>query len=158
MSWNYDVESLDTNSKDQVRFLIGDTNTNDQQLQDEEIEFTISIRSSIWGAAASCCAALAASMSRLADTTTGELRTLYSSRARAYNARAGYYEQKSSELGGGLPLVGGISIADKLAAEIDPDRVPPQFNIGMTDNFNQPVAPAGNESGVPAPNTSSRTL
>lgn len=153
MSWNYNVATLNTDQKNQIRFLIGDTNSNDQQLQDEEIVFALTLRSSIWGAAATSCASLAASFSRRADTTTGELRTLYSSISRAYNARAAYYEGKSIELGGAMPLVGGISIADKLAAEADPDRVPPEFNRSMMDNFNQPVSPAGNESGVPLPNT-----
>ena len=47
---------------------------------------------------------------------------------------------------GALPgYAGGISIADKQQEELDTDRVPPQFNIGMDDNY-YPIAPAGNES------------
>lgn len=149
MSWNYDVTQLQEQPIFQARFLIGDTNDNDQQLQDEEIEFTLTLRSSIWGAAAMCCETLAAKLSRKADTVTGELRTLYSAQARAYNARAAYYEQQSAIFGGALPITGGISISDKINQEEDNDRVPPNFNVGMTDNLNQPLPPAGNEPGVP---------
>jgi hypothetical protein len=150
MSWNYNVADLGTNQKDQIRFLIGDTNTNDQQLQDEELQFSLTIRSSIWGAAATCCESISANLSRKADTTTGELRTLYSSLSRAYHARSMAYESKSVEMGGALPFAGGISIAQKILAETDPDRVQPAFSRGLQDNLNYPISPAGNEPSVPA--------
>lgn len=150
MTWSYSVSDLLTNTKDQVRFLIGDTDTNDQQLQDEEINYTLAIRSSVWGASAVCCDSIASKASRRADTTTGELRTLYSGIAKAYFARAAMYESKSAELGGALPFAGGITVSGKQLAELDPDRIPSNFNIGMTDNWNMPVAPAGNEPSVPA--------
>ena len=149
MAWNYNITQLLTNTTFQARFLIGDTNSNDQQLQDEEIQFALTVRSSIWGAAATCCESISANLSRKADTTTGELRTLYSSLSRAYHARAQAYEGKSAEMGGALPFAGGISIAQKILAETDPDRVQPDFSRGLTDNNNYPVSPAGNEPSVP---------
>lgn len=155
MAWNYDVTKLLIQQIPQVRFLIGDTNANDQQLQDEEIQFSLNIRSSVWGAAATCCESISANLSRKADTTTGELRTLYSSLSRAYHARAGSYEQKASELGGGMPFAGGISVLQKQMAELDPDRVDPIFNRGLTDNLNYPIGPVGNEPSVPTPNVGS---
>ena len=155
MTWSYTTTDLLTNTKEQVRFLTGDTNANDQQLQDEEIQFSLTIRSSIWGAAATCCEAISANLSRKADTTTGELRTMYSNLSRAYHARSMAYEQKSAELGGGIPFAGGITISGKILAETDLDRVPPNFNVGMTDNLNYPIQPAGNEPSIPTsgPNT-----
>ena len=149
MAWNYDVTRLLSNTVFQVRFLIGDTNDNDHQLEDEEIQFSLNVRASIWGAAATCCESISANLSRRADTTTGELRTMYSNLSRAYHARAAAYETKSVEMGGALPFVGGISIAQKILAETDLDRVQPAFNTGMTDNNNYPLAPAGNEPSVP---------
>jgi hypothetical protein len=146
MTWSYTVSDLTTSSKDQVRFLIGDTIANDPQLQDEEINFALTIRGSVYGTAAQCCLSISAQLSRKADTTTGELRTLYSSQAKAYQARAAAYEVKSSELGGALPLVGGISYTDKENAVLDQDRVAPEFVRNITDNTNQPIAPAGNET------------
>ncbi len=148
MTWTYNVSTLLTNTTYQVRFLTGDTSANDPQLQDEEIVFTLNLRSSVWGAAAMCCGSIAANASRRADTSTGELRTHYSEVARAYFARSAMYETKSAEMGGALPFCGGITISGKALAEADLDRVPPNFNVGMTDNVNYPVAPAGNETSV----------
>ncbi len=155
MSWTYNVSEIMTMPVFQARFLIGDTNANDQQLQDEEIAFSLTLRSSIWGAAAMCCESISANLSRKADTTTGELRTLYSGLSRAYHSRAMAYEGKSAEMGGALPFAGGITISGKILAETDLDRVPPNFNVGMTDNDNYPIQPAGNEPSVPTsgPNT-----
>lgn len=149
MAWNYDPTKLQTSVKDQARFLIGDTVSTDPQLEDEEINFALRVRGSIWGAAALGCAAIASNLSRRADTTTGELRTLYSSQARAYAARAAMYENQAASRSGSLPYAGGISVQDKISNQGNPDRVAPNFNVGMTDNMNQPIAPAGNESSIP---------
>jgi hypothetical protein len=49
-----------------------------------------------------------------------------------------------------MPYAGGISIADKQMQELDADRVPPGFQIGMDQN-ELPVAAAGNESDLTPP-------
>ena len=152
MTWNYDVTSLGSTPLFQVRFLIGDTFSNDQQLQDEELNFTLAQRGSIWGAAAMACRSIATNKSRLSDTVTGELRTMYSSQAKAYNARAAQYEDFAAVRSGALPIVGGVSVTEKLNQEADPDRVTPAFNRNMTDNLNYPISPAGNEPAVSIPN------
>jgi hypothetical protein len=41
MAWTYDPAKLNDSPKDQIRLLIGDTNENEQLLQDEEIQFYI---------------------------------------------------------------------------------------------------------------------
>lgn len=133
----------------QVRFLVGDTIPADQQVQDEEITFALTQRPSIYGAAAVVCRSLAARLSRQADVVDKDLRTALSARAKAYSARAIEYDGKANARGGGLPYAGGLSIADKIQNENNPDRMQPQFNIGMEDNY-LPVAPVGNE-GTPSP-------
>lgn len=145
MTWSYSLAGLAAGSqKDIIRFMIGDTLTNDQQLQDEEINFCYSFRLSTYGACAQACEALASQLSRKADTVTGELRTLYSGQARAYAKRAIDYENYAAVTAGPLVYAGGISIIDKLIEDADPDRVSPQFNLGMMDNF-IPIPSAGNE-------------
>lgn len=144
MTWTYDIAALATTPLYQVRFLIGDTLTADQQLQDEEINFSLAQRPSIYGAGADCCRALASKLSRQADSVEGNQRIMYSSRAKAYALKAGEYETKAAVRAGALPYAGGISAADKLLEELNADRVTPQFNLGMTDNF-LPVGPVGNE-------------
>lgn len=153
MTWTYNVALLQSKPLFQARFLIGDTIENDPQLQDEEIDFTIATRGSIWGAAAMACRSIATLKSRLSDTVTGELRTMYSSQAKAYNARAAQYEDMAAIRSGALPIVGGVSITEKVNQETDPDRVSPNFNNQMQDNLNYPLPPAGNEPSVPTPNT-----
>jgi hypothetical protein len=149
MSWTYDSSQLESSTLMQVRYLVGDTKQTDQQVQDEEINFALSQRASIYGAAAIVCRSLASQLSREADTVDKDLRTVLSARAKAYSARASEYETKAVVRGGGMPYAGGISIADKIANEQDTDRVPPQFTINMDDNY-LPVGPVGNE-GTPQP-------
>jgi hypothetical protein len=147
MTWTYSVDDLASSAKDQVRLLVGDTLTTDQQLQDEEILYLLTTRSSVYGAAAECCRSLQAKFSRSVDQSAGGTRTMYSQLAKAYGVKAAEFEQKAATSGGNLPYAGGISIADKTAQEQDSDRVSPQFQIGMQDDF-LPVPPAGNESDV----------
>lgn len=144
MSWTYDPAQLPTSTMMQVRFLVGDTVSSDQQVQDEEITFALTQRSSIYGAGAIVCRTLAAKLSRQADVVDKDLRSSYSQRAKAYAARANELDTKANARGGGLPYAGGLSISDKIQNEQNPDRVQPQFNIGMEDNY-LPVPPVPNE-------------
>ena len=149
MAWSYNPAELMANQTFQVRYLIGDVNANDPQQQDEELDFALSLRGSIWGAAAMACESISSNLSRKADTVTGELHTQYSALAKAYHARSGYYESMSAARSGALPVVGGISVTEKINQENNQDRVPPNFNVGMTDNNNQPLPAAGNETSIP---------
>lgn len=144
-TWTYDPALIATSQLMQVRRLIGDTNDKDQQLFDEEINWAISQRGDSYGAGADCCLQLASKYSRDVDTVQGELHRLYSARQKAYSARARDLNRISALTGKGAPYAGGISQADKQTQVANADRVAPQFNIGMTDNW-QPVGPVGNET------------
>jgi len=146
MTWTYNPAQIGTVPFMQVRLLIGDTTLAKPLMQDEEIKFVLRLNPSIWRAAARCCRTIAGSYSRDADTIQGELKQVYSVRAKAYLALAAKYDNDAVALGGGVPYAGGISVMDKLQQEIDSDRVPPQFNIGMDDNLVIPVGPVGNET------------
>lgn len=148
MTWSYDLAALATNKKNQVRLLIGDTVATSPQMQDEEIAFALTQRGSIYGAAADICRALSAKLSREADTVDKDLRTMLSTRAKAYASRARDLEIQAKARGGAMPYAGGISIADKIQQETDLDRVQPDFSRGMDINY-LPVAPVGNE-GTPS--------
>jgi hypothetical protein len=148
-TWSYDPTQLigtsPTNMLMQVRRLIGDTNQADQQLYDEEINFAISQRGDIYGGGADCCRYLAAKYSRDIDTVQGELHRLYSARQKAYSARATELNRIAGFSGRGAPYAGGISVTDKMQNENNSDRVAPQFNLGMHENW-IPVGPVGNET------------
>lgn len=143
-AWTYSGDPSLSN-KDAVRYLIGDTVSSDQQVTDTEILFALSQRTNIYGAAALVCRSLASRLSREADVVDRELRTSYSTRARAYLRMASEFEMQSSVRSGALPYAGGISVSDKQRQVNDTDRVKPQFNIGMDEN-RYPVGPAGNET------------
>jgi hypothetical protein len=145
VTWSYDITQLATSPLMQLRWLIGDTLVKDPQLQDEELAFALSQRTSIYGAAADSCRALSARLSREADSTQGPLHALYSSRARAYAARAGDLEVRAMARSGGLPYSGMVSKADYEQMEQDPDRIAPQFGIDMEDN-RLPVGGVGPET------------
>jgi hypothetical protein len=148
MTWTYVAASLASDPVMQVRYLVGDTRSSDQQVQDEEIGFALAQRPGIYGAAALVCRSLAAQLSREADTVDQDLRTTLSARASAYAKRAAAYEAQASARGGLAPYAGGISLVDKAVQSDSADRVPPQFDLGMDDDF-LPVAPEGNESEQP---------
>lgn len=145
MTWTYSVSQLATSSLMQVRYLMGDTKSTDQQVQDEEITFALTQRPSVYGGAATVCRALASRLAREADTVDKDLRTVLSARSRAYLRMATDYEMQAAVRGGALPYAGGISVSDKQSRESNTDRVQPLFNIGMQDNP-LPVGAAGNET------------
>lgn len=149
MTWSYGAYNLSASPKDQVRLLIGDTVQEDPQLQDEEIAYMLTQRTSVYGAAAECCRSLQAKFSRSVDQSNGTYKSSYSQLAKAYGVKAAEFESKAAMSGAGGPYAGGISVADKIQQEQNGDRVQPQFQIGMEDNDFMPVGPAGNESSIP---------
>lgn len=149
MTWTYNISTIATSPMTQVRRLIGDVIQTDQQIADEEITFSLTQRSSIYGAAADACRYIASQYSRKADVIVqspggGALKTNYSQQAKSYLAMAAQFENISVSRGGALPYVGGISVTDKANNEADTDRVSPQYNIGMEDNY-LPEGIVGNE-------------
>lgn len=134
MTWSYNTNLLATNAKDAVRLLIGDVVTCDQQMQDEEISYFVSVRSTLYGAAAECSRALAAKFSRSVDQQGGTSKVFYSQMAKAYTVKAMEFELKSAEFGAAMPYCGGISLSDKQLQELNTDRTLPIFTKGMMDN------------------------
>jgi len=146
--WTYNPSQINTSSLYQVRYLIGDTLEGDQQLMDQEINFSIASYSNVTLAAADCCRALQGKFARLVDLVQGELKTNYSNKAKAYFAKAIDLEQRGLIRGGAMPYAGGISIDDKMNRVLNPDRVPPQFNLLMFDDL-LPESPVGNQTPFP---------
>ena len=69
-----------------IRFLIGDTDTDDQLLQDAEINWIrTNAGRSVYQAAHDCCYTIASKFSRLATSkSVGDLSLSYSDRAKAF--------------------------------------------------------------------------
>lgn len=88
MTWSYSGDPSDSD-KDTVRFLIGDTDTDDQLLSDEEITFTLTEAGSVYQAAHDCAYAIASSFARAASSkSVGDMSISYTDRANAFYALA----------------------------------------------------------------------
>ena len=138
MAWTYDAANLDTATQagrlNVVRLLIGDVIEADPQLQNEEINFSLSETGNHYSAAAYCCRLLASKYSRMVNTQLdGALEAEYSDRIKNYNLLALQMEAFSKKYGGkGLGIsAGGIKISDVDLANKDTDRVKPAFNSGQ---------------------------
>lgn len=133
MTWTYSATDLSTDLA-RVRLMIGDTNTNDQQLSDEEIDFWISNSAGVMWAAAQCCRSLAAEYARRVDKSIGPASLTVSQRQKHYHDLALHWESQAARFTAIEPYAGGISVSDKDTVEGDSDRVTPSFAIGWDDN------------------------
>jgi hypothetical protein len=142
MAYSYDASDLNTTTNsgrlNSTRLLVGDTDSSDQQLQNEEITFALAQNgNNVYLASAYCCRLLASKYARLVDTQLdGALEAKYSDRVKHYNLLYTQLIDLSKKVGGkGLGLyAGGISVIDVESAEANPDRVKPAFKVGQFDN------------------------
>lgn len=133
MSWSYSGNPSAT-VLDEVRFLIGDTDTSDQQLSDEEINYSLTeTTQEPIGAAIISAQALKSKFSRKADKTVGDLRISFSQLVDHYSELVESLRIRAA-LNSATPYAGGISIADKKLVVDDTDRVVPAFKVGIHDN------------------------
>lgn len=137
MTWSYSGNPSDS-SLDEVRFLVGDTDSADQLVQNEEISYAIATESSSLLAAVRVLRALAGKWARKADKAVGDLKISYSQLQKSFLALADKLEKTElSPLTGGLkgtPYAGGISISDKDSVADNTDRAEPAFKRGLHDN------------------------
>ncbi len=134
MSWSYSGDPANSDL-DQARFLINDTDLNDQLLSDQEIEWAISEQSTIVLAAALCLRALANRFSRMVTRKVGDLWVNCSDLSKAFAARAKELDPNGATTGTllALPSFGGLTISGKEALDTDTDAVQPSFSRGMND-------------------------
>jgi len=145
MSWSYDASSLGTSTSGErlnsVRFLVGDTDTNDQLIQDEEITFSLTqTGDNIYYAASFVAETLAAKFSRKVDTKLdGTLSAEYSQLAEQYRLLAVGLKQQGQRYSGTTLGVsfGGITISGIDTNRDNTDRVVPSFR---RDRFRYPGA------------------
>ena len=87
MTWTYSGDPA-TNARDSIRFLVGDTDTNDQLVSDEEIAWTNSevtgsgtATTDLYTVAYRVMIAIASKFSRLANQAIGDMRVDLSQKA-----------------------------------------------------------------------------
>lgn len=130
-TWNYSGDPA-ASDLDAARWLMGDTNEDDQLASDEELLYALSQEGSPKAAAASALRVLAARYAREPQSKkVGDLSISYGQRAADLEARASRLEADEEGVAG--VRAGGISVADKLAERDDTDRTEPAFGRGMDD-------------------------
>lgn len=130
MTWTYDGDPSD-NTKDEVRFLVGDTNTADRLVEDEEINYALA-NESVYNAAATVSEAIAAKFAREADFSVDGLSKSLSQRSEHYRELAKKLRSRAS-VKAVTPYAGGTSISDKDSVDSDTDRVKPRFRRDQFD-------------------------
>ena len=136
MAWNYSGNPSDSDL-DQVRFLVGDTDSTDPLVLDEEIDFAISNQSTLPLAAAQVLRALATKFSRQASWKVGDVAaTNVAAVAKAFKERADELDPDGITLGDAklaAPKFGGLTYSEKDTYDSDTDAVQPMFKKGLND-------------------------
>ena len=141
MTWTYSGDPS-SSARDAIRFLIGDTDTNDQLLSDEEIAWVNTEASGsataitdLYDAGYRCCQAISAKLAREADKQIGDLSVKLSQRAAAYRLQGDDLKALSMRSSGvPIPYAGGITFSDKEIDQDNPDIFAGWFASGQFNN------------------------
>lgn len=134
MSWSYSGDPLDS-VLDEVRFLVGDTDAEDQLITDEEVEYLITRWNPIYGStimvAAMAAEAIAAKFAREVAYAADGVSVGVQELQQKFDALASSLrdQYKQYDIGGG-PDVGGVLYSEYP----DPTIRPTIFAIRQTDN------------------------
>lgn len=127
-------------STDEVRLLLGDTDTSDELLSDTEIQYFINTYGPGALAAAKAARTLMAKFARFVDSSVGEVSESASQRVEQFRLLAVELETQANA---NVPIfAGGVEVADSLTADQDASQSQPSFKRGQ---FNNPLA--GTSSG-----------
>jgi hypothetical protein len=142
MAWSYDPSNLTTDTTsgrlNTVRLLLGDTETLDQQVQDEEVIFALGqSNNNIYYAAAWLARTIASQYSRKVNTSLdGALSADYSDLQKHYTALAENLEYQGKKTGAALGVVaGGITKSGITTVRENTNRVEGSFR---RDRFRNP--------------------
>jgi hypothetical protein len=123
MTWTYSGNPA-ASALDQVRFTIGDTDTTDQQLSNEEITWLVSARGSAPLAAPYAAEAIAAKLARESDSSksVGDM-----SLSRSLSARSQKYYELAQR------LTQQAANFDPPVPWVNPNALGPEFAVGQMD-------------------------
>lgn len=151
MAWSYDETDLGTTTAsgrlNSVRLLLGDTNTNDQQVQNEEITFALAqSNNNIYYTASWCARTVSAQYARKVNTSLdGSLSADYSDLSKQYLSLAENLEYQGKKAGAVVGIkAGGISKTTVDGVRANTDRIAPSFR---RDRFRNPPSYSGDEYG-----------
>lgn len=139
MPWSYSGDPSKS-AKDTVRFLIGDTDKDDQLLQDGEIAYLLGLHNNApLNAAIKACDAITAKYARLSDEAQGQYKNTLSQKMKGIQSVAAMLRRRLA-IEGTQSWAGGISKSDKQANTDNSDRVEPKFRKDiMEDQLTSPL-------------------
>jgi len=142
MAWSYDPTDLNTATAagrlNVVRLLVGDTNTEDQQVENEEVTFSLAENGdNVYYSSAWAARAIASKYSRQVTTElSGALKAHYSDLAKQYKTLADSLEYQGKTSGAAVGvLAGGITKSRVEAVREDTNRIEGSFR---RDRFKNP--------------------
>ena len=133
MSWSYSGDPS-SSAKDAVRFLIGDTDTCDQLLQDAEIQYLLNFyQQAPMNTAIRACEAIMTKFSRQANESVGQVKIDFNQKYKAYRDMQRELQRRlaTEDM---VPYAGGISVSDIKTKEADSDVPKPDFRKHMMEN------------------------
>ena len=139
-AWTYASTAPNSSDRSWIRLRIGDTNSGDQLLQDEEIDAHISAEGNRYAAAALAAESVGAWFARRADKTAGRMTIAHSRASIAYFDLASRLRTEGATRV--TPYAGGIGVSDKETDEAAGDRVKPGFTARMFE-FPGGIEPGG---------------
>jgi len=132
MTWSYSGNPADS-TRDAVRFLIGDTDTTDQLISNEEINYFVTEFGNARRSASEAARSIAAKFARLMNRSIGGLSADFSAKYRQYLELADNLLSKE-EMSPVALYISGYSRSEKEAVELDTDREPTFSRKGIMDN------------------------
>ena len=108
MAFTYDASLLSSSELYQVRLKIGDTNSADAKLQDEEINYAISITTSVLAAAIKCCNLIVAKYAGDPDYSLGPHSVKASQRTKHYKELAAQLRTENINVNGVPSFTGPV--------------------------------------------------
>ena len=137
MTWSYSGDPS-KNARDQVRFLIQDTQETDQFLSDAEIDYLLTAEGNTRTAAARAAEIIGGQFARKCDESVGQVRISFSQKSKQYWELA-LRLKRDAAIKGACPFAGGISRADKETRRSDENRVRPDFIKSLHDIHNHEI-------------------
>ena len=133
MTWTYSGNPADSD-RDKVRFLVFDTDTNDQLLSDEEIAWLLTEQTNVYLAAANAAEAIAAKFAKDITRSAVGLSANVGNRAQFYLELADKLrDQVGTTNKRAEVFAGGLTISGKDTLDSDSDAIQPGFKIGEFD-------------------------
>lgn len=131
MTFTYDAGGSFATTLSKIRLEIGDTNSSDPFLTDEEIAYVTGAETDFWSQCAKCCDLIAAKLARDVNHRWGSSYEASSKISENYSDMARKFARRASA---SYPWSKSISASEKTSNEEDTDVVEPLFKRGLHDN------------------------